>query len=995
MDDSNARAGTILPLATDVVAQIRSTSTIVSLEDAVVGLFQNSLDAGASRITVLVTFGRGGCTVEDNGSGILTANFAENGKLGQMHCKCIEIRYFKYSAKFTGSSKRGSCAQQHGRNGTFLSSLAVTSLTTITSQHACDDRLSTIILHNSEVVSRMLPAPRQHGLKYPSHGTRVTVRDLFGNIAVRLKQRSKMQESRSEQEQAWFSLKRRIIELLLPWNSEVFLTLKDVDNGREMKLRPQASRQHSKRFSLQHIQDILVQSSYLSDYNDTWVPLSASTQSISIKGAVSVTPRPSKIVQFISIGILPIRKVGSDSVLYDDINRIFDQSSFGFVEEEEMTSHIEEDRNRIFTTPADVAHRKNRKDLDRWPMFCFNINVRQFETVDLINSEDYISDKQLQLISKVLSKAVIEWLSSRGYVVQVKKKQRYHTADGNLIRSSSGPQPTKKSQRLIGHCGLGQARSSFRKPPKSCISCDERQEGNYSPQQRAGRLSNSAFVEGTILKVASRISAGSIPSASVDNKDIRFFNSNKETLIPSYIEDATCKSPHVEDANATIPVLKDSFAHAFDENLAANGKEDQTGFEHTDKTNNGVLRWVDPLDGSTAFVDPRSGNVLPCRTNTASTRPYSQRLSLRPSTGTSNTSMSSRKDIEWIQDFLRSWKNPVFEPSDLRIPKAIPTDPVHNSQSPEILNLEFRRLSRAALSSSTIVGQVDSKFILVTLNRTRFMSQINLENQRNSKLLVLVDQHAADERCKVETLFSELCEPSSEFEPSLPPCHNHSVQVNCTQLMQAIRFEVSEEEIKLFSAHKDKFLQWGILYETNSQRRRESNDILVMTVRTVPTVIAERCRSDPKLLIDLLRSEIWRIAEGGTKNGLQNNIAIHDYNDHHSWSQILDLCPKGLVELINSRACRSAIMFNDVVSHEDCITLIETLAACSLPFQCAHGRPSMVPLIDLGWKEQSFTRAIDNSTGAFGGRSTANGAYRRGNKQDDFMTAYRRWRSSM
>ena len=93
MGNSDIQAGTILPLAPDVAAQIRSTSTITSVEDAVVGLLKNSLDAGADRITVLVTFQRGGCTVEDDGSGIPPANFGENGRLGEMHCKCISNRY--------------------------------------------------------------------------------------------------------------------------------------------------------------------------------------------------------------------------------------------------------------------------------------------------------------------------------------------------------------------------------------------------------------------------------------------------------------------------------------------------------------------------------------------------------------------------------------------------------------------------------------------------------------------------------------------------------------------------------------------------------------------------------------------------------------------------------------------------------------------------------------------------------------------------------------
>lgn len=41
-------------------------------------------------------------------------------------------------------------------------------------------------------------------------------------------------------------------------------------------------------------------------------------------------------------------------------------------------------------------------------------------------------------------------------------------------------------------------------------------------------------------------------------------------------------------------------------------------------------------------------------------------------------------------------------------------------------------------------------------------------------------------------------------------------------------------------------------------------------------------------------------------------------------------------------------MFNDVLSVEECEQLISRLSRCVFPFQCAHGRPSMAPLVDLG-----------------------------------------------
>lgn len=41
-------------------------------------------------------------------------------------------------------------------------------------------------------------------------------------------------------------------------------------------------------------------------------------------------------------------------------------------------------------------------------------------------------------------------------------------------------------------------------------------------------------------------------------------------------------------------------------------------------------------------------------------------------------------------------------------------------------------------------------------------------------------------------------------------------------------------------------------------------------------------------------------------------------------------------------------MFNDSLSIDRCQDLVIRLANCVFPFQCAHGRPSMVPLLDLG-----------------------------------------------
>lgn len=76
----------IRPLPEDVVGKIRSSSTITSLNGVVCGLLKNSLDAGATKVNVYVEYGRGNCTVEDNGLGITPGDFAEDGGLGKSYC---------------------------------------------------------------------------------------------------------------------------------------------------------------------------------------------------------------------------------------------------------------------------------------------------------------------------------------------------------------------------------------------------------------------------------------------------------------------------------------------------------------------------------------------------------------------------------------------------------------------------------------------------------------------------------------------------------------------------------------------------------------------------------------------------------------------------------------------------------------------------------------------------------------------------------------------
>ena len=208
------------------------------------------------------------------------------------------------------------------------------------------------------------------------------------------------------------------------------------------------------------------------------------------------------------------------------------------------------------------------------------------------------------------------------------------------------------------------------------------------------------------------------------------------------------------------------------------------------------------------------------------------------------------------------------------------------------------------MSTARVISQVDMKFILICVNDVSIFN-----DGENVELLVLVDQHAADERIRVEGLLADM--------KSSP-----------TPLPKPLIFEVQAREHPLLSRFAPSFAALGIVYDLTAPLGKAKCKI---TVKALPAAIAERCRLEPQVLIDLIRRESWK-REEERDSSLANTRSY----------------PQGLLDMLNSRACRSAVMFNDELTIEECSTLVRRLGDCAFPFQCAHGRPSMVPLVNLG-----------------------------------------------
>ena len=57
--------------------------------------------------------------------------------------------------------------------------------------------------------------------------------------------------------------------------------------------------------------------------------------------------------------------------------------------------------------------------------------------------------------------------------------------------------------------------------------------------------------------------------------------------------------------------------------------------------------------------------------------------------------------------------------------------------------------------------------------------------------------------------------------------------------------------------------------------------------------------------------------------------------------------PAPFLRVLAMKACRRAVKFGDTMTTRQAEELLQNLARCRTPFQCAHGRPSIVPLLRL------------------------------------------------
>lgn len=409
-----AAVSSICPLPAHVLSQIRSSVTITSLNDAVLNLVKNSLDSNASQIVVEIDYGRGSCDVEDDGLGIEPIEFSEEGGLGKMH----------HTSKFNFQR-----AEHHGAHGSFIALLSAISLVVITSHHHQHRSHNTISTHRSKVIARQIPSALQHRIMDKDHGTRVKVRDLFGNMPVRVRQRA---SGPAANEKEWLGLRKNLVGLLLPCSVDVSITVRNLVSNQNMKIRPKPKMNEA---PVNRLCRILSQALFISpSVKESWVSTTASTQDLTISGAISTEPCPHKNVQFLSYHIYPMADCNGGNLLYDHINRLFAKSSFGNQGDETIDKRSTDARYKQ-DGYTNRQLRGSKKGPDKWPMFCLKIESRHVGDLAI---REFLDEKMQHLISitELLTAMVVGFLKEHHFRVELGHRSGGHgeNRDGQAVR---------------------------------------------------------------------------------------------------------------------------------------------------------------------------------------------------------------------------------------------------------------------------------------------------------------------------------------------------------------------------------------------------------------------------------------------------------------------------------------------------------------------------------------------------------------------------------
>ncbi|PWA95111.1 DNA mismatch repair protein family [Artemisia annua] len=206
-----------------------------------------------------------------------------------------------------------------------------------------------------------------------------------------------------------------------------------------------------------------------------------------------------------------------------------------------------------------------------------------------------------------------------------------------------------------------------------------------------------------------------------------------------------------------------------------------------------------------------------------------------------------------------------------------------------------KSISKKCLAECRVLQQVDRKFIPVV----------------GGGILAVIDQHAADERIRLEDLREKVL----------------SGETKTTYLDAEQELVLPEIGYQLLNNYSEQIQKWGWIcnFHAKSSVSFKKNLNFLHNQPSVATLIAVPCI----LGVNLTDADLLEFLQ---------QLADTDGSS---------LIPPAVLRVLNSKACRGAIMFGDALLLSECSLIVEELKQTSMCFQCAHGRPTTAPLVNL------------------------------------------------
>eukprot|EP01033_Poteriospumella_lacustris_P006777 gene6777-4888_t len=241
-------------------------------------------------------------------------------------------------------------------------------------------------------------------------------------------------------------------------------------------------------------------------------------------------------------------------------------------------------------------------------------------------------------------------------------------------------------------------------------------------------------------------------------------------------------------------------------------------------------------------------------------------------------------------------------------------------------------LQRSSIMSNIqCIGQVDRKYIACIVHESANSSSDTMDSA-GVRLFLLLDQHAVDERINLELMQAEATSPMDRRTIILSPPQRLNVDLSITHTLH--------EQMALFRS-------WCFTYQIYQRNDRTSHYDVVSFDAPLPY---DGGSSGP-FMVEVLSVPLIHGDEVLTADDLIEFCTLVQMQRDMPDSL---LAPPAVHRILTSKACRSSLKFGQFMEQQEMNLLLSRWQQTRLPFQCAHGRPSAIPLLDLTAIEETL-----------------------------------------